>query len=253
MNRSSKWLAILCGTVLVAGLALSIMKPALSTSTSTDDRSLIVTLSPLQPVVPPGSNSDTFATSTARPQTLSDLLTELPDLKSYLDKIKGLSAEKIDLAELYVNIVALYKAKGPAAVGVFLSDSGLLAALHVPPGYLDLLTVYDQTGIDGLLGAARARKIINDHDELSGFMAIDAAANLDTVTAALQTLGLSTYEFSDNTNELGIGLPIDTLLQFESPSALVNYVLTIAHTPHIVGFRLATPLLTPTPESSMMP
>jgi len=76
-------------------------------------------------------------TDSPTPLTLADLLVQFPDLKSYLDKVKGLSADKLDLAELYVNVITLYKAKGVGAVSVFLRDSGLLDALHVPPGYLD--------------------------------------------------------------------------------------------------------------------
>ena len=168
-----------------------------------------------------------------------------------MDKIKGLSAANLDLAELYVNIVALNKAKWSAAVGIFLGDSGLLDTLHVPSGYVDLLSVYDQKGLDGLISAAIARKIISDHNELNEFITIDSANNLAIVTAALQNLGLSTYDFSSSTNELGTGIPIDTLMQFQSPNALFAFVLNIAHTPHIIGYRLPTPVSTATLESSV--
>ena len=234
MNRPRQLVSLLCGSVLIAGFALA-------------------AISPSHAAISIVSNSQMTTTLATQPTLLADLLADLPDLKSYLNRIKGLPADKLDLAELYVNIITLYKARGLAAVGTFLDASGLLDALHVPPGYLDLFTVYDQSGIDGLLSAARARSIINDHDELGGFIVIDAANNLDMVTTALQTLGLSTYAFNSTSNELIVGIPIDTLMQFQSPSALLTYVLQIAHIPHITGFRLPTPVLTRSAEPLLTP
>jgi hypothetical protein len=179
--------------------------------------------------------------SFAPPPTFDQVLAADPDAKAFLDSIKGLTADKIDLAQLYNIIVKIFKDQGPAAVSVFLHDSGLLDLLNIPQGYLDLLTVYNQSGMDGLIKAATDRKIINSHKELSGFVELDSKDNLATVTAALQPLGVSTYGYNDLANELEIGIPLDTLLQFQSPDTLLGYLLKIANTPHIIGFRVPRP------------
>ncbi len=179
------------------------------------------------------------------PPTFDQILAAEPDAKAFLDSIKGLTADKIDLAQLYNVIVKIYKDQGPAALSVFLHDSGLLDLLNIPQGYLDLLTVYDQSGMDGLLKAATARKIINTHNELSGFMRLDSPDNQAAVQTALQALGVSTYGFNAIDNELEIGIPVDTLLQFQSPDTLLGYLLKIANTPHIIGFRVPLPEVKP--------
>jgi len=175
------------------------------------------------------------------PPTFDQILAAEPDAKAFLDSIKGLTADKIDMAQLYNVIVKIFKDEGPAALSVYLHDSGLLDLLNIPQGYLDLLTIYDQGGMDSLIKAAKDRKIVNTHNELGGFMQLDSKDNLTTVTAALKQLGVSTYGYDVLASELEIGIHLDTLLQFQSPDTLLGYLLKIANTPHVIGFRVPRP------------
>ncbi len=171
------------------------------------------------------------------PPTLDDLFAAYPDLQPYVEELEGALVEEIDFSLLYERIITIFEEQGGTGLAVFLTDSGIMEKLGLPLSYLDLLTEYDETGLAGVEDLARARGIINDFNELVGYLAIDDEANVPQVTDALIGLGVSVYNYLQNTGELEIGVPLDILAQYQTPGTLIEYLVTVANVPHVVGFR----------------
>jgi len=171
------------------------------------------------------------------PATLDDLLKQFPDLQPYLDKVKDLTSDKMDLGELYSQIIKIFRDRGATGVAAFLKDSGILDKLNIPLSYLDLLTVYDKGGLEAVAAMARQRKLINDKDEIVGFLALDSKDSLAAVGKDLEALDVSVYGYLPETEEVEIGIPLKTLSQFQTPGTLLGYLTRIANVNHVVGFR----------------
>lgn len=176
-------------------------------------------------------------TRIAPPPTLDELVSLFPDLQPYLERVKDLKLADMDLGELYAKIIQIFNAQGATGVAAFLKDSGILDKLGIPVAYLDLLIEYDKTGFEGVQALALERGLINDADEIIGYLALDDKANLDAVRATLEGLGVTTYDYSDDTEELEIGIPLDVLAQYQTPGTLIGYLAQVATTEHVVGFR----------------
>ncbi len=187
------------------------------------------------------------------PTTLEALLKLYPDLKPYLDKVKDLAIGQIDLTELYQKVVKIFQDKGGSGVAAFLKDSGLLEKMGLPLAYLDLLRVYDKEGLEGVAKLAEKLGIISAEDELIGYLALDSKANLAAVTADLKKLGVSVYQYWDNTGEIEIGIPLETLAQYQTPGKLLDYLTKVATTKHVVGFRAPAPMVTSGPPMQGSP
>ncbi len=210
------------------------------------------TPSPARPVIEPGAGDQGEASIDGTaivmptfepPTTLEELIAQYPDLQPYLDQVSGQVVGDMDFAQLYEHIIQIYEEHGATGVAVFLEDSGILEQLGIPLSYLDLLTAYDEGGLEAVEAMARTRNIINANDELSAYLAIDSQENLAEVTAALQALGVTVYDYLVNTDELQIGIPLDILAQYQTPGSLLDYLVSIANTEYVVGFRVPQPVI----------
>ncbi|MEP7285391.1 MAG: S8 family serine peptidase [Chloroflexota bacterium] len=176
------------------------------------------------------------------PTTLDDLQGQYPDLKPYIDSLKDKQWDGINLSDLYKRVIDIYNKNGTTGVAAFLKESGLLDKLGIPLSYIDLLVAYGDKGdMAAVEKMARDRKLINDKDEVVGYLSIDTADNKDAASKDLQTLGVSVYSFDVNTDELEIGIPIKVLGQLQTPAKLIDYLAKIGHVAHVVGFRPPVP------------
>ncbi len=141
-------------------------------------------------------------------------------------------------------MVTIYDEQGAGGLAVFLSDSGLLDKLGVPASYLDFLRVYDDGGMQAVSDLAHQRHVVNHKDELLAWIAIDDKANLAAMTDSLQGLGVSVYDYMENTREVEVGIPLDILAQYQSPGGLLGYLVAVVNVPHAVGVRPPVPDLT---------
>lgn len=178
------------------------------------------------------------------PATLDDLLKQYPDLQPYLDKVKDLNVGDMDMAELYSYIVRIFETNGASGVAAFLKDTGILDKLNIPLSYLDLLTAFDEGGLEAVDELARDRQLININNEVVAFLSLDDKANLDAVTKALQALGVTVYDYSDDLEELEIGIPLEILAQYGTPGTLLDYLVKVATVEHVIGVRAPTPRVT---------
>jgi hypothetical protein len=258
MKRSSFIILLMAAALALFMVVGSFARPALATPPLQATATPEIGFGPDNPTptaVPPvvktpsggggfdGGKPPTFAP----PPTLDDLIKQFPDLKPYLDKVKDLAAGQLDLAELYMQVINIYKERGASGVATFIKDSGLLEKLGIPLNYLDLLTAYDKGGLEAVSKMAHDRKLINDQDEIIGYMTVDSVDNLDKVKATLEGLGVSVYDFVLDTNEIEIGIPLDILSQFQTPGTLLGYLVQIATTEHVTGLRGPTPEITSGP------
>lgn len=178
------------------------------------------------------------------PPTLDDLLKQFPDLQPYLEKAKDLNiGDAAQLAELYSRIVQIYQGAGASGVATFLKDSGILDKLNIPLTYLDLLIAYDDGGADAVTEMARERQIINNDNEIVGFLALDDQANLEAVRERLTRLGVTVYDWMPDTEEVEIGVPLGLLATYQTPGSLLGYFALVANTEHVVGFRVPAPVV----------
>ncbi|MCC6973778.1 MAG: S8 family serine peptidase [Anaerolineae bacterium] len=185
------------------------------------------------PVVPPKFNP---------PPTLDELIAQFPDLQPYLDQIKDLTADQLDLADLYKRLIDIFNANGATGVAAFLKDSGLLEKLNIPLAYLDLLVVYDEGGVAAVEELANTRGYINDDNEIVGYLGIDDKANYDALKADLETrLGVTVYSYLPDTEEVEIGLSLDLLAQYQTPGSLLAYLVQVGTAPHVISFRGPAP------------
>jgi hypothetical protein len=176
------------------------------------------------------------------PSTLEDLLKQYPDLKPFIDKLPP-NLSEADLSELYKKVVQIYKDKGASGVATFLKDSGILDKLGIPLSYIDLITAFGDKGdLKAVEKLARSRGLINKKDEIIGYLVLDAKDSLQPVTNECKNLGVSVYRFDENLEEVEIGVPLSILSQYQTPGALLGYLIKIAKIPHVVGFRPPTPL-----------
>lgn len=182
------------------------------------------------------------------PKTLDELKQQFPDLGPFIEKYKDAKVGEIDFSELYAKIIAVYDKEGATGVATFLSDSGLLDKLGIPLSYLDLLRAFDKGGLEAVEKLARTRQIINDDDEVIAYVAIDADENLKAVSDAFIELGVTVYKYSDQLDELEIGIPLAVLGQFQTPGKLLEYLTKIVNVEHIIGFRAPAPSITNGPK-----
>jgi subtilisin family serine protease len=171
------------------------------------------------------------------PATLDELIAQFPDLQPYIDSIADLTFDEMDLADLYARMVQIFEAEGATGLATFLKESGIQEKLGLPIAYLDLLTEYDNGGIEAVYTEAERRRYINTQNELVGYLTIDTPENVPSVIAELESLGISTYRFSDFTDELEIGIPLDVMAQYQTPGALLEYLAQIANLEHVEGLR----------------
>src|SRR5205807_2050323 len=125
---------------------------------------------------------------------------------------------------------------GATGVAAFIKGSGLLEKMGIPLSYLDLLSVYDKGGFDAVKKLATDRQIINDKNEVVGYLAVDDPLNLDFVMKDLDKLGVTTYGFLPDSEELEIGIPLDLLGQYQTPDTLLKFLVSVAQVNHVVGF-----------------
>jgi hypothetical protein len=181
------------------------------------------------------------------PTSLDDLKKEYPDLASYIDSIKDKQWNGIDLADLYKRVVDIYNKNGATGLATFLKESGILEKLNIPLSYLDLLIAYGDKGdMAAVEKLARTRQLINSKNEVVGYLTIDAPESKDGVTKDLQALGVSVNGYDVNREEVEIGIPLSVLSQLQTPSKLLDYLVKIANTPHVAGFRVPEPMITKT-------
>lgn len=178
------------------------------------------------------------------PPTLDELVEQFPELEAYIEEFLETALEDLDLNALYIRVLEIYAAEGASGLAVFLGQSGILEKLGLPLSYLDLLIEFDEGGLEAVEELARTRQIINDADELVGYMTIDERDNLDVASAALEELGVSVYQFLLNTNELQFGIPLAILAQFTTPEGLIEYLVQIANVPGAAGIRPPVPVQT---------
>lgn len=177
------------------------------------------------------------------PTTLDELLKQYPDLKPYIDSLANKTQlTEADLSDLYKKVIQIYNDKGASGVATFLKDSGILDKLNIPVSYLDLLTAFgDNANLEAVQKMAKERRLLNEKNEIVGFLALDSKDNLAQVTTDLKALGVSVYSYDDNLEEVEIGIPVDVLSQFQTPGKLLNYLNNIAHVAHVVSWRPPSP------------
>jgi subtilisin family serine protease len=174
------------------------------------------------------------------PETFEDLLAQNPELQTLMDQIAGTELADIDFSALYQEISTLYTEQGASAVATYLEESGILERLNIPFSYLDLLREYEQGGLEAVETLARERDIISENDELIAYLAV-SEANLAEVSLGLTGLGVSVYEYNANTEEVQIGIPLEVIAQYQTPGALLNYLVSIANIPGVEGYRVPEP------------
>ena len=75
------------------------------------------------------------------------------------------------------------------------------------------------------------------------FAEIDDPANVDSVKGALTKIGVSSYDYNASFSRLHIGIPIALLQQFQTPVALLKFLVSIPSIPHVVGFTVPLPAI----------
>ncbi|MBE2272489.1 MAG: S8 family serine peptidase [Anaerolinea sp.] len=246
-------LLVLVLVALVAVLALAPVsaqeQPPPTATPGFGVRPVNPTSTPMPPVVTPirpGDPRTIRGTEIAPPTfdpppTLEELFEQYPDLQPFVEEFEAAVLEDIDFSELYTRIVTIFDEQGGAGLAVFLTDTGIMEKLGLPVSYLDLLTEYDETGLEGVAELARERGIINAADELVGYLALESEEVLPEVTEVLTGLGVSVYDYLPNTEEVEIGVPLAILAQYQTPGTLIEYLVTIANVPGVVGFRGPVP------------
>lgn len=238
-----RWLFLLIAALLAVAVSLSISMAQDSTPTPTEAFQLAPVTGTPTPSAPVAGTPEleTDAPPFVPPPSLAKLIEEYPELGPYIDKIRAGVVKDIDIDELYTQIIQIYDEKGIDGVATFLSESGILEKLGIPLSYLDILIEYDHNGLDAAIKMARDRGIINDHDEIVAYLAIDSKDNLDEVTKSLTDLGVSVYDYLDDTDEVQIGIPLAILKQFKTPKEALDYLVEIANVPHALGIRAVVP------------
>ncbi len=184
------------------------------------------------PVVPP---------KVTPPATLEDLLKQFPELKPYVNSSQTI--DNMDMSDLYKKMVAIYDKDGASGLATFLKDSGLLEKFNLPASYLDLLVAYDKGGLDAVKKLASDRGLISSKGEIVAFVVMTSPSNLDQVTADMKKLGVSTYPPLDAQGQLQIGIPLDVLSNYQSPSTLIQYLTKIAHVTNVAEVHPPVPRL----------
>ncbi|MBX3084032.1 MAG: S8 family serine peptidase [Anaerolineae bacterium] len=200
-----------------------------------DVQPLDPTITPTTPALKPPTNGG--QPPFKAPKSLDELRATYPDLGPFIDKYKDAKVGDIDMAELYEKITTIFNSEGASGVGTFLVDSGLLDKLNIPLSYIDLLTAYDEGGLEAVDKLARDRQIINKRDELAGYLMLDAETSVPDETTRLQALGVSVYRYNVTTDELEIGIPLAILAQFQTPGKLLAYLSSVSDSDHVEGFR----------------
>jgi subtilisin family serine protease len=175
------------------------------------------------------------------PPTYEELIAAYPKLADYAASIADQLPADLDFAELYTQILQIYADEGASGLAIFLENSGLLEKLGLPLSYLDLLTVYDSAGLEGVEALAQERGILNRNNELVGYLTVDSRDNLASLTTELEALGVAVYRYSANRGEVEVGVSLDILAQYGTPDAILNYLVLIANLPHVEGWRIPTP------------
>ena len=175
------------------------------------------------------------------PPTLDELLKKYPSLQPLIDSLKNKNLSTVDLSDLYKNMVNIYDKEGATGLGIFLKDSGLLDQLGIPLSYLDLLMAYDKGGLEAVSKLARTRGLINSNNELVASLIVTDPTAVDQVTADVQALGVMAYPPLDQNGLLAIGIPIDTLTNFQSPDTLIKFFVAITQVKNVSGVKLQIP------------
>lgn len=189
----------------------------------------------------PGGTASAVTPPTINPPpTLADLLKQFPDLVPYVNSATQVS--QMDLADLYKKMVEVYTSKGASGLAVFLKDSGLLAKFNIPVSYLDLLMVYDKGGLDAVQKLAKQRGLINSNNEIVGLMTLASPDAIDQVVNDLKMLGVNAYPPLNTQGQLPIGIPLDTLTNYQSPATLIQYLIKVAHVNNVTAIGLPIPV-----------
>jgi hypothetical protein len=175
------------------------------------------------------------------PPTLADLLKQFPSLQPLIDSLKGKDLSKVDLSDLYKNMVDIFNKNGATGLAVFLKDSGLLDQLGIPLSYMDLLVAYDKGGLDNVQKLAKQRGLINSKNELVATLVLADVTAADQVVTDLATLGVNAYPPVDQDGLLSIGIPLDTLANFQSPDTLIKFFIAISQVKNVGGIKLQIP------------
>ncbi|MBX3064622.1 MAG: S8 family serine peptidase [Anaerolineae bacterium] len=180
------------------------------------------------------------------PKSIDELRVAYPDLGPFIDKYKDTQIGNIPTAELYAQIAAIYDKEGAQGVATFLEGSGILEKLNLPLSYLDLLRAFDQGGADAVLNLAQQRSIINGNDEIASYLTLDDRANFEAESARLKALDVTVLGYIEETDEIEIGIALTTLAQFQTPGTMLEYLIKIGDSPHIVGWRPPYPMMAST-------
>ncbi|MHB8752881.1 MAG: S8 family serine peptidase, partial [Aggregatilineales bacterium] len=177
------------------------------------------------------------------PPTLADLLKQFPDLQPYVNSAVDVSKmDSTQLADLYKKMVEVYNSKGASGLAVFLKDSHLLEKFNIPVSYLDLLMVYDKGGLDAVQKLAKQRGLINSNNEIVGLMTLASPDAIGQVASDLKALGVNAYPPLDTHGQLPIGIPLDTLNNYQSPATLIQFLIKVAHVNNVTAIGLPIPV-----------
>lgn len=180
------------------------------------------------------------------PPTFEEILNQNPELRGYLEKLAATQSGDIDYAELYNTLLKIYNTQGIDGVIVFLQDSKLLERLNIPSEYIDLLLIIQEEGIEAAITEAQAWGIITDKDEIRAYLLVKADDTAPAVAEAVRRLGVSTYEYSVETGELEIGIPLSVVSEYgTSAGTLLGFFAQIGIIDGVEGARVPRPDLTP--------
>jgi len=188
------------------------------------------------PLAPPGGPGGLDLDA---PPTLDELLARYPALALRLENVDLTGREQ--LAEVYEQLVALYEAEGLAGLDVFMTGSGLLAALNLDPAYLDFVLAYETGGMAAAETLARQRRLLTDDDQLRAVLVLDTE-DLSLVEPGLIAAGAAVLHHAGN--EVEIGIPLAQIEAAASSEAALARLVALAHLPHVVTIRApqATPI-----------
>ncbi|MFP4323833.1 MAG: hypothetical protein ACLFTK_15370 [Anaerolineales bacterium] len=193
------------------------------------------------PAPPPDDGAGAAAGFTAA-ETLDELIAEYEGLGDYVASIEDAELNDINFEELYGWISTIYDDRGATGVAVFLDESGMLDLLGVPVSYVDLLLLLEDEGFDAAVVEGDERGLISEEGELTIFIELESEEVSENVSEMLAGLGASTYEYTDLTNELRVGIPVAILQLAPTPPELMQLLATslqsVTAIEGVVGYRV---------------
>lgn len=166
------------------------------------------------------------------PPALGELLARYPQLAMLGQKID--LSDRAQLARAYPPLVALYRAEGQAALGVFLAESGALPSLNLDPVYLDLVLAYETGGPAAAAALAARRRLLTDNGQLRAVLRL-AGDDRSGLEPALTAAGATVLDHRGGAVEIAI--PLAPLAAAASAEEALGRLVALAHRPPVIALR----------------